>query len=136
MTQKPKLLSGDNPQIAKGYGAAPVEAYIDAVPGWKQDVCRRVDALIVKAAPRVLKAVKWNTPLYAMEENLYFMSFHCYAKYVKVGFFKGVELEPMPPGESKQKNVRYLDIREGDAIDETQFVKWVKAASKLPGEKM
>lgn len=136
MAQKPKLLAGDNPQIAKGYGDGPVQAYIDAVPGWKQDVCRRLDALIVAAVPRVQKAVKWNTPLYGMEESHYFMSFHCFAKYVKVGFFKGASLDPMPPGTSKQKDVRYLDIREGDDFDEKQFVKWVKAASKLPGEKM
>jgi hypothetical protein len=136
VAQKPKLLAGDNPQIAKGYGDGPVQAYIDAVPGWKQDVCRRLDALIVAAVPRVQKAVKWNTPLYGMEESHYFMSFHCFAKYVKVGFFKGASLDPMPPGTSKQKDVRYLDIREGDDFDEKQFVKWVKAASKLPGEKM
>ena len=135
MTQKPKLLSGDNPQIPKGYGDAPVQAFIDAVPGWKQDVCRTVDALITKAVPRVEKAVKWNTPLYGLEKDVFFIGYHCFKNYVKVSFFKGAELDPMPPGESKQKNVRYLDIPE-DGFDEKQFVKWVKAASKLPGEKM
>jgi hypothetical protein len=136
VADKPKLLAGDNPQIAKGYGDGSVQAYIDAVPGWKQDVCRRLDALITAAVPRVQKAVKWNTPLYGMEESHYFMSFHCFAKYVKVGFFKGASLDPLPPGASKQKDVCYLDIREDDDIDDKQVVKWVKAASKLPGEKM
>ncbi|MDZ4775618.1 MAG: DUF1801 domain-containing protein [Alphaproteobacteria bacterium] len=136
MAQKPKLLAGENPQIAKGYGDGPVQAYIDAVPCWKQDVCRRIDALIVRAVPRVQKAVKWNSPFYGVEEGVWFMSFHCFAKYVKVAFFQGASLDPVPPGASKQKDVRYLDIRETDDFDEKQIVKWVKAASKLPGEKM
>ena len=135
MAKTPKLLSGDNPQIAKGFGDAPVQAYIDAVPGWKQDTCRRLDALIVRAAPRVMKAVKWNTPLYGMEPDHYFMSFHCFTRYVKVAFFSGAMLDPPPPGASKQEQVRYLDIHE-DGFDEKQFVRWVKAASELPGEKM
>jgi hypothetical protein len=135
VTTKPKLLSGDNPQIPKGYGETPVQAFIDAVPGWKQDVCRTVDALITKAVPKVQKAVKWNTPLYGLEKDVFFVGYHCFKNYVKVTFFKGAELDPMPPGASKQKNVRYLDIPE-DGFDEKQFVKWVKAASKLPGEKM
>ncbi len=133
---KPKLLSGGNPQIAKGYGDAPVQAYIAAVPGWEREVCARVDALIVKAVPKVSKAVKWNSPFYGMEEGVWFMSFHCFANYVKVAFFRGSSLKPLPLGTSKQKDVRYLDIREDDEIDETQFVKWVKQASKLPGLKM
>jgi len=136
VAQKPKLLAGENPQIAKGYGDGPVQAYIDAVPCWKQDVCRRIDALIVRAVPRVQKAVKWNSPFYGVEEGVWFMSFHCFAKYVKVAFFQGASLDPVPPGASKQKDVRYLDIRETDDFDEKQIVKWVKAASKLPGEKM
>ncbi|MBL8557616.1 MAG: DUF1801 domain-containing protein [Hyphomonadaceae bacterium] len=135
MTSKPSLLSGDNPQIPKGYGDAPVQAYIDAVPGWKQDVCRTVDALITEAVPEVQKAVKWNTPLYGLEKDVFFIGYHCFKNYVKVSFFQGAALDPMPPGTSKQKNVRYLDIHEG-VLDEKQFVKWVKAASKLPGEKM
>jgi hypothetical protein len=133
-----KLLSGGNPQIAKGYGDAPVQAYIDAMPGWKRDVGRRLDALVVRAVPGVRKAVKWNSPFYGAdeEESGWFLSFHCFAKYVKVAFFRGAALRPMPPGESKQKEVRYLDIREQDQLDEAQLVAWVKQASKLPGERM
>jgi len=136
MSEQPKLLSGGNPQIAKGYGDAPVQAYIDAAPGWKQDVCRRIDALIIAAVPRVLKAVKWNTPLYGVREHHYFIGYHCFTKYVKVTFMQGAQLDPLPPGASKQKDVRYLDVREDDDFDEKQFVQWVKAANKLPGEKM
>jgi hypothetical protein len=133
---KPKLLSGDNPQIAKGYGNAPVRAYIAAIPGWKRKVARRVDALVVRAVPGVLKAVKWNSPFNGVEAGRWFLSFHCFTKYVKVTFFRGSSLEPVPPGESKQKEVRYLDIREDDKLDEAQFIAWVKQASDLPGEKM
>jgi hypothetical protein len=131
--KKPKLLAGDNPQIAKGDGDAPVQAYIAAIPGWKQDVARKLDALITRTLPGVQKAVKWNSPFYGVEGKGWFLSYHCFAKYVKVGFFKGAELKPPPPGESKQKEVRYLDICEGDAFDEAQFAKWVKQASKIPG---
>lgn len=133
---KPKLLSGDNPQIAKGYGDAPVQAYIAAIPGWKQDLARRLDALIVRAVPKAQKAVKWNSPFYGMDDKHWFMSFHCFARYIKVAFFRGVSLNPMPPGTSKQKDVRYLDVHEDDVLDEVQFIAWVKQASKLPGEKM
>ena len=133
---KPKLLSGGNPQIAKGYGDAPVQAYIAAVPGWQRAVCRRIDALTVKAVPGVLKAVKWNSPFYRVEEKTWFMSFHVFAKYVKVAFFKGQSLRPVPPGESTQKDVRYLDIREDHKLDEKQFSAWIKQASRLPGLKM
>lgn len=132
----PKLLSGGNPQIAKGYGDAPVQAYIAAMPGWKQDLGRRLDEIIVRTLPDVNKAVKWNSPFYGVEENVWFLSFHCFAKYVKVAFFRGASLRPIPPGESKQKEVRYLDIREEDTLDEKQFASWVKQASKLPGERM
>jgi hypothetical protein len=132
---KPKLLSGGNPQIAKGYGDAPVQAYIAAMPGWKRELGRRLDALIARSVPGVRKAVKWNSPFYGVEDGVWFLSFHCFAKYVKVAFFRGTALRPLPPGESKQKEVRYLDIYEG-ALDEAQFVAWVKQASKLPGEKM
>ncbi|WP_135212717.1 DUF1801 domain-containing protein [Vitreimonas flagellata] len=131
----PKLLSGGNPQIAKGYGDEPVQRYIAAMPGWKSAVGARLDALITKAVPKVLKAVKWNSPFYGVEEGRYFLSFHVFAKYIKVAFFDGVSLKPVPPGASKQKNVRYLDIHEG-AFDEKQFSAWVKQASKLPGEKL
>jgi hypothetical protein len=132
----PKLLSGGNPQIAKGYGDAPVQAYIAAMPGWKQEVGRRLDAMITSAVPGVFKAVKWNSPLYGIEGEGWFIGIHCFAKYVKVAFFRGASLRPVPPGESKQKDVRYLDVRESDEIDEAQFVSWVKQASKLPGERM
>jgi len=134
--KEPVLLSGGNPQIAKGYGEPPIQAYIAAMPGWKRDVGRRLDALITRAVPKVYKAVKWNSPLYGIEGDGWFMSMHCYNRYVKVAFFRGSSLKPVPPGASKQKDVRYLDIHEDDAIDEAQLVAWIKAASKLPGEKM
>jgi hypothetical protein len=133
---KPKLLAGGNPQIAKAYGDAPVQAYIAAMPGWKRDVGHRLDALIVRTVPGVRKAVKWNSPFYGVEDQVWFLSFHCFTKYVKVAFFRGVSLRPVPPGTSKQKDVRYLDIHEDDEIDEVQFAAWVKQASLLPGEKM
>jgi hypothetical protein len=135
-TAKPRLLSGGNPQIAKGYGDAPVQAYIAAVPGWKRDVARRVDALITRSVPNVKKAVKWNSPLYGVEEGVWFLSMHCFTRYVKVAFFRGASLLPVPPGTSTQKYVRYLDIREDDEIDEAQLARWIKQASKLPGERM
>jgi hypothetical protein len=133
---KPKLLSGDNPQIAKAYGDAPVQAYIAAIPGWKRDVARRVDEIVSRVVPGVRKAVKWNSPMYGVEEQIWFLSMHCFAKYVKVAFFRGASLSPQPPGASKQAHVRYLDIREDDKLDEAQFTAWVKRASELPGEKM
>ena len=132
----PALLSGGNPQIAKGYGDAPVQAYIAAMPGWKSEVGRRLDALIVRTVPGVSKAVKWNTPLYGVESGRWFLSFHVFARYIKVGFFRGAELEPPPPIASKQKEVRYLHIHEDDGLDEEQFARWVKQASALPGVKM
>jgi len=131
-----KLLSGGNPQIALGYGDAPVQAYIAAMPGWKSEVGRRLDALIERAIPGVNKAVKWNSPFYGIKDQGWFLSFHVFTKYVKVAFFRGASLRPVPPGESKQKEVRYLDIREDDQLDEAQFAKWVKQASQLPGERM
>jgi hypothetical protein len=135
---KPKLLAGGNPQIAKADGDAPVQAYIAAMPGWKRDVGRRLDALIVRAVPKVQKAVKWNSPFYGMkmpgvEGMNWFLSFHCFAKYVKVTFFRGASLRPLPPGESKQREVRYLDIHENETLDEAALVKWIRQASKLPG---
>ena len=138
---KPKLLSGGNPQIAKAYGDAPVRAYIAAMPGWKRGIGKRLDAIIERAVPGVRKAVKWNSPFYGAEgeDGGWFMSFHCFDKYVKVAFFRGARLEPVPPGESKQKLVRYLDIRENDwgvAFDDTQLADWVKQASGLPGERV
>jgi hypothetical protein len=135
-SSKPRLLSGGNPQIAKGYGDAPVQQYIAAMPGWKRDMGRRLDMLIAHTIPDVRKAVKWNSPLYGVEESLWFLSFHCFTRYIKVTFFRGTALKPVPPGTSKHKEVRYLDIHEEDVFDEKQFVAWVKQASKLPGEKM
>lgn len=131
----PKLLSGGNPQIAKGYGDEPVEAYIAAMPGWKRDIGARLDALVTRAVPGVKKAVKWNSPFYGVEEGRWFLSFHCFTNYVKVTFFRGSSLKPPPSGTSKYEAVRYYDIREG-ALDEAQFADWAKQASKLPGEKM
>ena len=133
---KPVLLSGGNPQIARAYGDAPVQAYISAMPGWKRDVGRRLDALIVRTVPNVCKAVKWNTPFYGVEGQGWFLGFHCITKYVKVAFFRGTSLRPLPPVESKQKEVRYFHIYEEDQIDEGQFADWVKQASQLPGERM
>ncbi|MFW9961784.1 MAG: DUF1801 domain-containing protein [Candidatus Thorarchaeota archaeon] len=130
---KPILLAGGNPQIAKGDGDAPVQAYIEAMPGWKRNVGRRLDALIVHTIPNVRKAVKWNTPFYGIEGQGWFLGFHCITKYVKVAFFRGTSLNPLPPGESKDKEVRYLHIHEEDHLDEDQFVSWVKQASQLPG---
>jgi hypothetical protein len=131
--KKPRLLSGGNPQIAKAEGDEPVQAYIAAMPGWKRDVGRRLDALIVRAVPEVRKAVKWNSPFYGVEGRGWFLSLHCFTKYIKVAFFRGASLRPLPPGESKQKEVRYLDIREGDQLDEAQLADWVKQASRAPG---
>ena len=137
---KPALLSGGNPQIAKADGDAPVQAYIAAMPGWKREVGRRLDALIVRTVPGVRKAVKWNSPFYGVEgqgeESGWFLSFHCFTHYVKVAFFRGASLRPLPPGTSKQKDVRYLDIHEDDELDEAQLAAWVKQASQLPGERM
>ncbi|MDP1701330.1 MAG: DUF1801 domain-containing protein [Aestuariivirga sp.] len=131
-----KLLSGGNPQIAKGYGNAPVKAYIAAIPGWKSKVGRKLDKLITRTVPGVHKAVKYNSPLYGVEEGAWFLGIHVFTNYVKVAFFRGASLSPVPPGKSKQQHVRYLDIREDDQLDEKQFTAWVKQASKLPGEKL
>ena len=133
---QPALLSGGNPQIAKAYGDAPVQAYIAAMPGWKSALGRRLDALITRTVPGVRKAVKWNSPFYGIEGQGWFLSYHCFTKYVKVAFFRGASLHPVPPGQSKQKDVRYLDIHEHDRIDEAQLAAWVKQASELPGENM
>ena len=134
--KKPTLLAGGNPQIAKADGDVPVQAYIAAIPGWKRNVGLRLDAIIVRTVPDVRKAVKWNSPFYGVEGQGWFLNFHCFTKYVKVAFFRGALLRPLQPGESKQKDVRYLDIREDDRFDEAQFIDWVKQASQLPGEKM
>jgi hypothetical protein len=130
------LLSGGNPQIPKGEGDAPVQAYIAAMPGWKRDVGRRLDTLITRAVPGVKKAVKWNSPLYGVDGRTWFASYHCFDKYIKVTFFRGQSLDPLPPGGSKHPRVRYLDIPEGGPFDEAQFIDWMEQASKLPGEKL
>jgi hypothetical protein len=130
---KPALLSGGNPQIAKADGDAPVQKYLAAMPGWKREVGRKLDALVTRAVPGVRKAVKWNSPFYGIEGRGWFLSFHCFTRYVKVTFFNGGSLKPLPPGTSRHKTVRYLDVHEDEAIDEAQFNKWVKQASRLPG---
>ncbi len=127
------LLAGGNPRIAKADGDAPVQAYIDGMPGWKRDVGRRLDALIVRSVPQVRKAVKWNSPFYGVEGQGWFLGIHTFTHYVKVAFFRGTSLRPMPPGASKSKETRYIDIREGDALDEPELAKWVKQAAALPG---
>jgi hypothetical protein len=133
---KPALLAGDNPQIAKADGDAPVQVYIAAMPGWKRDVGRRLDALIVRTVPGVRKAVKWNSPFYGIDGQGWMLSFHCFTRYVKVAFFRGTSLRPLPPAASKHKDVRYLDIHEDDELDDAQLAAWVKQASQLPGERM
>ena len=132
---KPVLLAGGNPQIPKGYGDAPVQAYIAAMPGWKREIGRRLDALIARTIPGVHKAVKWNSLFYGIEGQGWFLNAHCYTNYVKVAFFRGRSLRPVPAGESKHKDVRYHDIRQDD-FDETQLAAWVKQASQLPGERL
>ena len=127
------LLAGGNPQIAKADGDAPVQKYIAAMPGWKRDLGKRLDALIGSNVPNVCKAVKWNTPFYGIEGQGWFLGFHCLTKYVKVSFFRGTSLHPVPPGESTQKKVRYLNIYEDDQLDEALVASWIRQASKLPG---
>ena len=133
---QPKLLAGGNPQIPKGDGDGPVQAYIAAMPGWKRDVGRRLDALIERVVPDLRKAVKWNSPFYGVGAEGWFLSYHCFARYVKVTFFRGSALQPLPPGTSRHPEVRYLDIREGDAADDARIADWVAQASRLPGEKL
>ena len=132
----PKLLSGGNPQIPKGDGDAPVQAYIAAMPDWKRRIGRWLDDLVVRTVPHVHKAVKWNSPFYGIEGNGWFLSFHCFTKYVKLTFFRGTSLDPVPPGESKHKDVRYYDIHENDPLDDKLVGSWIKQASKLPGERL
>ncbi len=132
----PRLLVGGNPQIAKGYGDAPVQAWIAACPGWKQAVTRQLDAMLTATLPELEKAVKWNSPLYGMPGQGWFLSLHCMTRYVKVAFFNGAELQPVPPVASKQPRVRYLHIPETGDLDPAQFTDWIRQASRLPGEKM
>ncbi|AGW92973.1 DUF1801 domain-containing protein [Cupriavidus sp. DF5525] len=130
---KPTLLAGGNPQIAKADGDAPVQAYIAAMPGWKRDAGRRLDALIVRNVPNVRKAVRWNSPFYGIGEQGWFLSFHCFTKYIKVAFFRGAALRPVPPVESKDKNTRYFHLHEDDKLDEEQLASWIRQAPELPG---
>lgn len=131
---EPVLLTGGNPQIAKGDGDAPVQAYIAAMPGWKRDVGRRLDELIVRTLPNVRKAVRWNSPFYGIVGEGWFLGVHCVAKYIKVAFLNGSSLKPLPPVESKKKGVRYFHIYEDEPLDEALFATWVRQASELPGE--
>jgi hypothetical protein len=135
-TKEPVLLSGGNPQIAKADGEAPVRAYIATMPGWKKEVGRSLDALIVRTVPGVRKAVRWNTPFYGIEGNGWFLAFHCFTKYVKLTFLNGASLRPLPPVESKDPNTRYFHIHEDDQIDEELMTNWIRQASELPGEKL
>ncbi len=130
---KVTLLAGDNPQIAKADGDEPVQQYLDAIPGWKQDAARRLDAIIVRAVPNLKKAVKWNSPFYGVEGGGWFASFHCFTKYVKVTFFQGSALRPPPPVGSKHPDARYYHVHENEEIDEKLVTSWMKQAAKLPG---
>lgn len=130
---EPILLAGGNPQIAKADGDAPVQAYIAAMPGWKSDAGRRLDALIVRTVPNLRKAVRWNSPFYGVEGAGWFLNIHCLTRYIKVAFFRGTSLRPVPPVESKKAEVRYFHIHEDDPLDEAQLAAWVKQASQLPG---
>jgi hypothetical protein len=133
---EPRLLSGGNPQIPKGEGDGPVQDYIAAMPGWKRDVGRYLDELIVRTVPDVHKAVKWNQPFYGFEGGGWFLAFRCYTRYVQLSFFRGTSLDPVPPKGSKHPEVRYLDIHEGDDLDERRLASWIEQASALPGERM
>jgi hypothetical protein len=130
---KPALLAGGNPQIAKADGDAPVHAYIAAMPGWKRDAGRRLDALIVRTVPGVRKAIKWNSPFYGVEGRGWFLGIHCFTKYIKLAFFRGASLSPVPPVESKDKDARYFHIHEHDQLDEAQMATWIRQAAALPG---
>jgi hypothetical protein len=131
---EPVLLSGGNPQIPNCDGEAPVQAYIDAMPGWKHDVGRRLDDLIVDVVPHVRKAVRWNSPFYGIEGEGWFLSFHCFERYVKVTFLRGAALEPPPPVASKHPDVRYLHVHEGEPFDEEQMRRWLEQAAGMPGD--
>jgi hypothetical protein len=132
-TQKPKLLAGGNPQIAMAHGGDAVRAYVAAMPGWKRDVGRRLDALVARTVPGVRKAVKWNSPFYGIAGQGWFLAFHCFTRYVKVTFFRGASLQPVPPGASKDPSVRYLDVHEHDPLDESRVASWVRQAAAMPG---
>jgi hypothetical protein len=131
--KSPKLLSGGNPQIPKGDGDAPVQAYIAAMPGWKSAAGKRLDALIEQSVPGVQRSVRWNSPFYGVEGKGWFVSFHCFTRYIKVTFFKGAALNPPPPVASKDPDTRYVHIHEDEDFDEKQFVSWLKQAAAIPG---
>ena len=133
MDEEPRLLSGGNPQIPKGDGDAPVQAYIAAMPGWKSDVGRRLDDLIERTVPEVNKAVRWNSPWYGVDEHGWFLSFHCFTKYIKITFISGALLDPVPPVASKDEWARYYHLHEHDDIDEELLSRWIGQASELPG---
>lgn len=133
---EPRLLAGGNPQIPKGEGDGPVQAYVAAMPGWKRELGEYLDETIVRTVPDVHKAVKWNQPFYGFEGEGWFVAFRCFTKYVQLSFFRGTSLDPMPPKGSKHPEVRYFDIYEDDELDEAQLVSWIEQASSLPGEKM
>lgn len=133
-SQQPRLLSGGNPQIPKGDGDAPVQAYLDAMPGWKREVGRRLDDLVVRTVPEVRKAVRWNSPFYGVADNGWFLSFHCYATYVKLTWLNGSSLDPLPPDDSKHEHVRYSRIREGEEPDEALLTNWIRQAAARPGD--
>ncbi len=133
---RPKLLSGGNPQIPKADGDAPVQAYIAAMPGWKRGVGQQLDALIVRMAPDVRKAVRWNTPFYGIEGQGWFLGFHCFTKYVKVAFLRGASLRPVPPVASKDEHARYLHIHEADPVDDERLSSWIRQAAELPGDEL
>ena len=132
----PKLLSGGNPQIPKGEGDGPVQAYIAAMPEWKRDLGAYLDDLIVRTVPNVHKAVTWNQPFYGIEGEGWFIAFRCFTKYVQLQFFRGTSLDPEPPKAAKHPEVRYLDVHEDDEIDEARLVSWIDQASRLPGERL
>lgn len=132
----PKLLSGSNPQIPKGDGPGPVEAWIAAAPAWKGEVGRRIDDLVSRAVPDARRAVRWNTPFYGVEGRGWFLAMHCFAKYVKVTFLNGGQLDPMPPVSSKQEGVRYAHVGEHDELDEAQWRAWIAQAAALPGDEV
>jgi len=127
------LLSGGNPQIAKADGDSAVQAYVAAMPGWKREIGRRIDALVTRTVPKVRKAVRWNSPFYGVEGQGWFLGMHCLTKYVKIAFYRGTSLRPMPPIESKMEGTRYFHANEGEALDEKQFTSWIRQAAKLPG---
>jgi len=133
MDGEPKLLAGGNPQIPKGDGDAPVAAYIQAMPGWKHDTGRALDNLIVATVPNLRKSVRWNSPFYGTEENSWFLNMHCLEKYIKVAFFRGTSLKPIPPIDSKHESTRYFHIFEADTLDDELLGNWIRQASKLPG---